>query len=791
MNKKLREKYEKIKDRISEEEFLELIEKKKKEFEDIGFMKDSNDEEIAELVVSEFLEGKNEYLSDKEEFAMDKISKIEEGAENLTVKGRVMRISNPRKFVDQRGKEGKVANVLLADDTGEIRAVFWTENIPLLEKINEGDIIEIKGVEAKRGFGGRKEVHLQPRSEIKKLKAEEYPEFPEYEEKFIKIGEITGDQSEVNVMGRIVHISPIRTYKRDGKEGKMAAIKLKDDSGEIRYLLWNRDVDIINDLKLKEGDAVKILGAQVRERDDEIYLSHSGLSRIEKGDYDVPKFKPKVHKIGELHGEERDVTVIGLVTKVQDIVKFERPDGTKGAVKSIKIKDDTGSTYVKLWGEDAKLKINKGDVIKVVGGNVVFDDFTSSYCINTNWNTRIEINPENISNELSNLLKEYKNELKPKKIGTILEMDSEEGEEVDVLGRVISVSEPREFQRDDGIGIVRSVEIADETGIIRASFWDDKASEKIDIDDVLQIENARIRIGSYGVELSVGKTSRVIRKENTAVPSLEELEKKIFVTKNIKDLERDDRHIKIIGRIIDIGEIAENQREDGSIIKFRRMEIADKTGTIEVSLWDDKYNLPLDIGNVVEIYNPRVVLRNERLELRVGRSSEIKVLKDAKDIPKLEELVDLHWPKKDIKDLEPGDRNVRITGKIVEISGSRPISYRCPNCHERIDITEESVCNFCGEPIDEPEHLLVIPAKLVNDTGEIRVVFFRREAEELIEMKTEEIVEIINEVGEENALEDRIKSFEGIDVTLLGYVSADEYTGELTFIPRKIIKKEL
>lgn len=79
----------------------------------------------------------------------------------------------------------------------------------------------------------------------------------------------------------------------------------------------------------------------------------------------------------------------------------------------------------------------------------------------------------------------------------------------------------------------------------------------------------------------------------------------------------------------------------------------------------------------------------------------------------------------------------------------------------------------------------MIPAKLVNDTGEIRVVFFRREAEELIEMKTEEIVEIINEVGEENALEDRIKSFEGIDVTLLGYVSADEYTGELTFIPEK------
>ena len=73
-----------------------------------------------------------------------------------------MSISNVKKFTSKKGREGKLANLILADDTGRIRVVFWTENIKLLDKIKEGDVVKIKDVEVKQGFRDD-EAHLNMR----------------------------------------------------------------------------------------------------------------------------------------------------------------------------------------------------------------------------------------------------------------------------------------------------------------------------------------------------------------------------------------------------------------------------------------------------------------------------------------------------------------------------------------------------------------------------------------------------------------------------------------------------
>ena len=60
MKEELKREYERIKDRISPEEFEELIEKKKEELGDIGFMDDLT---IASTVVDDILKEKNTMLS--------------------------------------------------------------------------------------------------------------------------------------------------------------------------------------------------------------------------------------------------------------------------------------------------------------------------------------------------------------------------------------------------------------------------------------------------------------------------------------------------------------------------------------------------------------------------------------------------------------------------------------------------------------------------------------------------------------------------------------------------------
>ncbi|HPU37663.1 MAG TPA: OB-fold nucleic acid binding domain-containing protein [Methanothermobacter sp.] len=784
MKKEILEEYEKVKDKISKEEFLKRFEEIKEEY-DVGFM---DDIDIARMIVGEYLNQKNEPLSEEKDYKIAEIAEMEGADRNLKIIGRVFRISNTRSFVNRAGKEGKVANVLLADDTRKIRAVFWTPNIKLLKKFKEGDIIQIKGFQVRGGFAGRKEIHLQPRATVKVLNPEDHPHIPEYKEEIIPIAEIKEEDQEVNIIARITRISRIRTFERNGKEGKVASLELKDETGKITYTLWNRDTELIKDLPLKEGDAIKILGAQTRKREGEIYLTHHGLTRIIKGDFKVPQVEEKILKIGDLH-EKRDVTVIGLVTKVHDKINFERADGTTGSLRSLEIMDDTGTTRVTLWHDDADLDIKKGDIIKIEGGNVEFDNYTSSHRINTNWNTRIIINPEE-DTSLLKVLREYKEHLKPMKISSILEME-DEGEEVDVVGRILSLEDPREFQREDSVGILRNMELADDTGVIRVTLWDEKATKSLNVGDAIKIENARVRLGLYDIELSVGKTSRIMKplpEDIEELPSIQELEDFIYTKKKIDEIEEDDRKIKVIGRVIDLYEPREFQRDDVVGI-LRIMELADDTGVIRVTLWDEKADIPLNIGDAVKIENPRVRYRNENLELSIGRNSQIEVIKEEEieDLPGFEEIEDMVYPSKSIGDLDEESKNVKISGELTDLYGDRIISYRCPRCNTRLEVSEENICNFCGESIDEPRYLLIIPGRISDDTGEIGITFFGREAEKLLGMKTKEVVDIINKTGDEGALHDKVEDLNGAHITVIGNTNFDEYNEELRFNPKKIV----
>lgn len=72
----------------------------------------------------------------------------------------------PIRSFSKQGREGKVANVLLGDATGTIRAVFWdTNHIGLFEnkQLIAGDTVEIMNATMRNG-----EVHLSSFADIKK-----------------------------------------------------------------------------------------------------------------------------------------------------------------------------------------------------------------------------------------------------------------------------------------------------------------------------------------------------------------------------------------------------------------------------------------------------------------------------------------------------------------------------------------------------------------------------------------------------------------------------------------------
>jgi replication factor A1 len=792
MDQEILEEYEKVKDKISKEEFEEKIAVLKKDYEDTSFI---NDIDIARMVVGEFVDENVESISNNEEHIMNKINKLEEGAQNLTIIGKVMAISNIKQFTSRKGKEGKLCNLKLADDTGEVRVVFWTENIKLLKDLKEGDVIEIINVAAKDGYRGL-EIHLQPRSTLKLLNALDYPTFPDYEEPITLIEDIQPDET-VNIIGRIIRIPPIRKYNSNGKKGEVTSIELQDNSGKISYTLWNKDVKLIENLGLKENDAIKILGAHSRERNGEISLSHWDGKIVKDNDLNVPKFEEVILKIGEAH-QEKDVTILGIITKIQDTITFQRKDGNDGYVKSIEVADDTGSIRVTLWNDDTNIEFNKGDIVKIIGGNIEYDDYaTNGYRVNTNWNTRFIINPEG-NEELVNNLKELQSNLGPLPIISVQDIE-EDGEEIDIVGRIVSLNDSREFHRDDGSnGIVRSADFADQTGIVRVSFWDDKATDSnLQLSKPFQLENARTKLGMYAVELNIGKTARVILlDENDAadLPSFSELEEMLYEMKKIDELDEDDRNIRVVARILDMQDIREFNREDGTPGMVRTIDLADDTGSIKASLWDSKTNLQeFDVGSAVKIENPRLAFRDDRIELNIGNNSNIvsPSEEELNSLPTFDELKDIIYQSKTIDSLNDDDINVKVSGTLNDPFGEKLVLLRCPNCNNPIEmIDDEYVCDYCGEEIEEPKYLLMLPAKLVDDTNSIQITFFGKLVEELLGMKESDIVTTL-ENGDSSVLENKVENLNGISIEVLADVNFDEYNESIRLNPKKILSKSL
>ena len=415
--------------------------------------------------------------------------------------------------------------------------------------------------------------------------------------------------------------------------------------------------------------------------------------------------------------------------------------------------------------------------------------------MNTNFNTQITINPQNLSIEELDEFESLRNELRPTPIGEIYAID-EDGIELDVIGRILSIDDAREFDRDDGtVGIVRSILFADESGKVRLSLWNERAQEEYNVGDAYQIENARTRLGMYSVDLNIGSGARLIKlSEEQAsamfIPELSTLEKALYDYKNISDIDEDDQDIIVVGRVIELFDAREFDRDDGSQGHVRNIEIADDTGSLKVVLWDKDAQREFEIGQAIKLQNPRFGLdMDNRIEATVTRSTAVLEPSESEleKLPSQEELMEMIFVSKPIEALAEDDTNVCVTGTIKEVGTERTILKKCPNCRANVEETiDEYVCDNCGHTFEEPNYLFMIPTRIEDDTGEIQVTFFDNLAEELLGMKKEEVISLIDDGY---GIEDKLQDLEGVTVEIIANVSFDEYNEENRLSPKRIISK--
>ncbi|MDH4213250.1 MAG: OB-fold nucleic acid binding domain-containing protein [Candidatus Odinarchaeota archaeon] len=203
-----------------------------------------------------------------------KISGLQDRLFDVTMKVKVQRVFNLTTFTRKKdNSEGKVLSMIVADDTGKARLVFWDDRAEEMEDAQPDEIIRVTGAYTKSNREGNEiEIHAGNNAKIeRKLKDQmrtvETPVGSSSSSVPLgmkNIGDLTTNMWDVDIEGKAVTIYDVRNFtKKDGSEGQVRNVVIADQTSKIRVTFWEDDVDKI--AKVKEGDVIRILHGYTKE----------------------------------------------------------------------------------------------------------------------------------------------------------------------------------------------------------------------------------------------------------------------------------------------------------------------------------------------------------------------------------------------------------------------------------------------------------------------------------------------------------------------------------------------
>ncbi len=159
------------------------------------------------------------------------VKHILNGMRDVETVGKVLQVFEERSF-SVNGREGKVASLNIADETGNIRVVLWNEQAGHAAKIRAGDVIKVKGGYV-RERNGEKELQLGDRStllvnplgetvDVAVPSPQQPQQKPRESAPRKKLSELTEADSMVEVLGTIVQVFDIRFFEVCPSCGKRA-----------------------------------------------------------------------------------------------------------------------------------------------------------------------------------------------------------------------------------------------------------------------------------------------------------------------------------------------------------------------------------------------------------------------------------------------------------------------------------------------------------------------------------------------------------------------------------------
>jgi replication factor A1 len=276
-----------------------------------------------------------------------KISDITDENKTANFIARIVSAFEVKEFTRSDETIGRVGNLIVGDETGKIRVTLWDNIADLLKTggIKVGQTVQISG-SVKYGYSGI-EIHIGNNDVL--TKSEEQIEVTE---RALQIKDIKDGMGDLNLIGIILEISDVRTFKRkDGTAGKVGNLLLGDSTGAIRVVLWDEKTDILTGVEC--GDSIYVINGYARENafSQQVELNLGTKGVIRKSEKTV-EYRETFTNIADII-PGKSFSVQGKISEIGDLREFDREDGTESAVANLELKDETGNIKLTLWGDQA------------------------------------------------------------------------------------------------------------------------------------------------------------------------------------------------------------------------------------------------------------------------------------------------------------------------------------------------------------------------------------------------------------------------------------------------------
>ncbi len=427
----------------------------------------------------------------------------------------------------------------------------------------------------------------------------------------VKIGNITAESGPVSFVARVVSVFDTKEFTRnDGTIGRVGNLIVGDETGKIRVTLWDNMADLIKAEKVKAGQNLQISGyAKQGYSGVEVNVGNNGVLTESEEEIDVAASSQKIKDIKDGMG---DLNLTGNVLEISEVRTFQKKDGSSGRVGNLLIGDATGTLRVTLWDEKTEFlnQLEYGDTVEIVNAYARENAFTQK--------VELQIGNRSIIRKSEKKV-EYQEKFTP-----IADIKADV-DNINISGRVLDVAEIRTFEKKDGsAGRVGNLLLGDPTGKIRLTLWDEKTDflDEIDFDETIEVLHAYSRENAFNQQIELNLGSRgIIQKTEKKVEYREKIT-------NIADIIPGESY-SVQGKVSEIGELREFEREDGTENVVANLELKDKTGSIKLTLWGDQAYVieDLDIDSEIQIINAYAKSGlNEEIELSVGNRSRVIIL---------------------------------------------------------------------------------------------------------------------------------------------------------------------